>query len=92
MRVQRRPGLISHAYLPRLTRAWWFSTEDGHKIDLRTYGIVTMSPEAAKVFTLQPDMSSVPFGHIGRLQRHCCGFPTNIFKLRGAITWFLIPS
>ncbi|KAI1387730.1 uncharacterized protein F4822DRAFT_291171 [Hypoxylon trugodes] len=39
-------------------------TEDGHQIDLRTYGIVTMGPEASKVFNLQPDMCTVPFGYI----------------------------
>ncbi|CAN8104618.1 unnamed protein product [Discula destructiva] len=38
-------------------------TEDGHQIDIRTRGIITMVPEAAKIFTLQPDMASVGFGH-----------------------------
>ncbi|RKU46354.1 hypothetical protein DL546_001778 [Coniochaeta pulveracea] len=40
------------------------TTEDGHVIDVRTKGIIDMTaPAAAKVFTLQPDMASVPFGH-----------------------------
>ncbi|KAJ5736901.1 uncharacterized protein N7483_002026 [Penicillium malachiteum] len=38
-------------------------TDDGHVIDIRTFGTVDMVPAAAKVFTLQPDMASVPFGH-----------------------------
>ncbi|KAL2831377.1 hypothetical protein BDW59DRAFT_130693 [Aspergillus cavernicola] len=38
-------------------------TDDGQVIDIRTFGIVDLVPAAAKVFTLQPDMASVPFGH-----------------------------
>ena len=44
-----------------------FRTEEGHEIDVRTIGIVEMSPDhSAKVFNLQPDMSSVPFGFVGQ--------------------------
>jgi hypothetical protein len=36
-------------------------------IDVRTFGIIDLVPAAAKVFTLQPDMASVPFGHAGNV-------------------------
>ncbi|KAI5867268.1 hypothetical protein GGS23DRAFT_547604 [Durotheca rogersii] len=39
-------------------------SEEGHEIDVRVYGIVKMGPEASKVFNLQPDMATVPFGWI----------------------------
>ncbi|KAI0132732.1 hypothetical protein BJ170DRAFT_615143 [Xylariales sp. AK1849] len=39
-------------------------TEESHEIDVRVYGIVKMGPEAFKVFNLQPDMATVPFGWI----------------------------
>jgi hypothetical protein len=43
-------------------------TDDGHQIDVRTYGIIDLgaSEAATKVFTLQPDMASVPFGVAGK--------------------------
>jgi len=46
-------------------------TDDGHVIDVRTYGIIDLVPEAAKVFTLQPDMASVGFGHAGMCRGRC---------------------
>ncbi|KAI1879708.1 hypothetical protein JX265_002662 [Neoarthrinium moseri] len=39
-------------------------TEDGNEIDVRVFGIVKMGPEASKLFNLQPDMATVPFGWI----------------------------
>ncbi|KAF3011503.1 hypothetical protein E8E14_008157 [Neopestalotiopsis sp. 37M] len=39
-------------------------TEEGQEIDVRVFGIVKMGPEAAKLFGLQPDMATVPFGWI----------------------------
>ncbi|KAI1842801.1 hypothetical protein JX266_010977 [Neoarthrinium moseri] len=40
------------------------SPEDGNEIDVRVFGIVKMGPEASKLFNLQPDMATVPFGWI----------------------------
>ncbi len=56
-REKRAGNLLMLTYVSR--------TEDGHVIDVRTFGIIDLVPAAAKVFTLQPDMASVPFGHAG---------------------------
>lgn len=50
-------------------------TEEGQEIDVRVFGIVKMGPEAAKLFGLQPDMATVPFGWISEsFQIKRCAF------------------
>ena len=45
-----------------------FRTEDGQDIDVRTFGIIDMDSPAGKVFNLQPDMATVPFGWASKLR------------------------
>ncbi|OHE98121.1 hypothetical protein CORC01_06635 [Colletotrichum orchidophilum] len=37
-------------------------TEEGHSIDFRYQGIIKMAPEVKKIFGMQPDAVTVPFG------------------------------
>ncbi|RYP71297.1 hypothetical protein DL771_004874 [Monosporascus sp. 5C6A] len=37
-------------------------TEEGHSIDFRYTGVIKMAPEVHKIFDMQPDMATVPFG------------------------------
>ncbi|KAL8907094.1 MAG: hypothetical protein Q9171_005999 [Xanthocarpia ochracea] len=38
-------------------------TEQGHAIDFRYTGVIKMPPEVSKIFNMDPDMATVPFGH-----------------------------
>lgn len=38
-------------------------TEAGHSIDFRYKGIIKMAPNVKKIFEMQPDMATVPFGY-----------------------------
>ncbi|KAK4240601.1 hypothetical protein C8A03DRAFT_31307 [Achaetomium macrosporum] len=37
-------------------------TEQGHPIDIRSQGVIEMSPPMAKIFSMDPEMKTTPFG------------------------------
>ncbi|KAG8163843.1 hypothetical protein KVR01_005761 [Diaporthe batatas] len=63
-------------------------TEEGHQIDVRTFGIITMVPAAEKIFTLQPDMASVGFGHAAARTEYLVSDP----KLKFLESSFIVGS
>ena len=38
-------------------------TAEGHAIDLRSQGVIELAPPMAKIFSMDPEMKTTPFGY-----------------------------
>lgn len=60
-------------------------TEQGHAIDFRYTGVIKMPPEVSKIFNMDSDMVTVPFGHASMFIARCLLFYR--VRHRGLTTW-----